>query len=53
VSRRSAPDDPIGATLGVFIERHYGAMPVVEDGRVVGILSVVDVLRAFRDHLSK
>jgi acetoin utilization protein AcuB len=47
------PDDPIAATLGVFIERHYGAMPVVENGQVVGILSVVDVLRAFRDHLSK
>lgn len=47
------PDEPVSAVLGVFIERHYGALPVVEDGKVVGILSVIDVLRAFRDHLSR
>lgn len=47
------PDEPVSSVLGIFIERHYGALPVVEDGKVVGILSVIDVLRAFRDHLSR
>lgn len=47
------PDDDIATTLGVFIERHYGAMPVVQGGKVVGILSTIDVLRAFRDHLKR
>jgi acetoin utilization protein AcuB len=33
----------------IMYERKFGALPVVEAGRVVGILSEIDVLRAFAD----
>ena len=33
----------------IMYERKLGALPVVEAGRVVGILSEIDVLRAFAD----
>jgi len=48
-----APDAPLRVALDLFIERHFGALPVVTDGEVVGILSTVDLLRAFRDHLER
>lgn len=47
------PDDPISAVLNLFIERHYGALPVVADDKVVGILSTIDIMRAFRDSLAR
>ncbi len=33
----------------IMYERKFGALPVVEAGRVVGILSEIDVLKAFAD----
>jgi len=46
-----SPDDNIESVLGHFIERHYGALPVVEGNKVIGILSTIDIMRAFRDHV--
>ena len=37
----------------VMHERKIGALPVVERGRVVGILSEIDVLKAFHDMLGR
>ena len=44
--------DSMQAALGLFINNKYGALPVVDDGKLVGILSSVDMLRAFRDSIS-
>ena len=41
------PDTSLRAAVQVFVERKYGALPVVEDGRLVGILTESDVMRAF------
>lgn len=46
------PDDSIDKALNILVSRKYGALPVVDaDARLVGILTTVDVLAAFRDHL--
>ena len=37
----------------VLCERKFGALPVVDGGRLVGILSETDVLRAFLARLEK
>ena len=45
------PDQDILDAVSVMLERKYGAMPVVDgEGRAIGVLSVIDVLRAFWDH---
>jgi len=40
-----APTDPLAAVAERFIELKVGALPVVEGGELVGIVSVLDVLR--------
>ena len=41
------PGAPLAEALGLFVERRYGALPVVDDaGTLVGILSTIDVLAA-------
>ncbi len=46
------PDDSVKEALGWFIKRRFGAVPVVDgDMRLVGILSAIDLLKAFQDHL--
>lgn len=44
-----APDLSVDEAARLLRERKIGAVPVVERGRVVGILSVADVLDAFVD----
>ncbi len=44
-----APEDQVVSALDLFITNHYGALPVVEGGKIVGIISTIDLLRAFRD----
>jgi len=46
--------EPIEAALKLLLERGFGALPVVDDeGKLIGMLSAVDLLRAFRDTLDK
>ena len=47
------PDDDVDELVEIMLESRIGAVPVVQapSGRVVGIVSYVDLLRAFRDHL--
>lgn len=42
-----SPATPIHAAAQTLLERKIGALPVMEGGRLVGIISTTDVLRAF------
>jgi CBS domain-containing protein len=48
---RLRPDTTIREAIDLFLTTKEGAIPVVasQDGRLVGILSTVDILRAARD----
>lgn len=39
-------DAPVGEVARCLVELEVGALPVVEDGRLVGIVSYIDILRA-------
>lgn len=39
-----APDSPFSAALHVMHEGHFRHLPVVEEGRVIGVVSVRDAL---------
>ena len=39
-----APDSPFSAALHVMHEGHFRHLPVVEEGRVIGVISVRDAL---------
>lgn len=42
-----SPDDPLEKAAGIMLERKISALPVVEEGRTVGIITESDVFRAF------
>ena len=44
----TAPDCPVTEAVGRLLGHKVGALPVIEDRRVVGILTRTDILRAFR-----
>jgi acetoin utilization protein AcuB len=46
-----APDTPLLDAASTLHETKYGAMPVVKDGRLVGILTVGDLVHALVDLL--
>jgi acetoin utilization protein AcuB len=47
-------NQPIGEALKLLLEHRFGALPVVDDDdKLVGMLSAVDLLRAFKDTLEK
>jgi acetoin utilization protein AcuB len=39
-----APDQPLPEAAALMVERKFGALPVIEDGRLVGILTSTDLL---------
>jgi CBS domain-containing protein len=43
-------DSPVGDAVRRLGEKRIGALPVVEDGRIVGIISERDVIYSLRDH---
>jgi len=43
-----SPDTPLRDAAALLIEYKYGCLPVVENGRVVGMLTVIDMLTVFR-----
>lgn len=48
-----APEDSLTRAVSLFVERKYGALPVVDGSGVVrGILSTIDVLRAVEGGLA-
>ena len=42
------PDCPVTEAVGRMLKHKGGALPVVEDRQVIGILTRTDILRAFR-----
>jgi acetoin utilization protein AcuB len=42
-----SPTTPIHAAAQTLLERKVGALPVIDEGQLVGIISTTDVLRAF------
>ncbi len=47
--RTVAPDDDVHAAAHVIVETGHNRIPVVEDGRLVGVISRADVVRALAD----
>ena len=43
-------DERVSAAVATLGQRRIGALPVVEDGRIVGIMSERDVIYCLRDH---
>lgn len=43
---RVAPDAPVTEAAGLLVEHGFSALPVVEDGRLVGIVTEADMVRA-------
>jgi CBS domain-containing protein len=39
------PDTPVSDIAAMMVERHFHTIPVVEDGKVIGIVGKEDVLR--------
>ena len=48
-----APDTPLLAAAETLQSTKYGALPVVEDGKVVGILTDTDLIKTLVDVLRK
>src|SRR5262249_38246723 len=46
------PDAPIGNAVELILAHRIGALPVMEDGRLVGIIPETDLLRAFATTLT-
>lgn len=42
------PDDTVGYLSTLFKENHISGMPVVENGKVVGVVSETDLLKLFK-----
>ena len=47
------PGTPLADAVKVLVDRKYGALPVVEGGRLVGILTSTDCLRALHQMLGE
>ncbi len=45
----AGPEESIDRALDLFVDRRVGAICVVEDGLLVGIVSYIDALRALRE----
>jgi len=48
-----SPAAPLRDAVQILCEKKFGALPVVEQGKLVGIISGVDMLRAFLAFLDK
>ena len=45
-------ETPVAKAIEALLEHRVSALPVVKDGKLVGILSYVDLLRAFGKKLA-
>lgn len=48
-ARTIGPDDSLSAAAATLIQERIGALPVVEEGRLIGIVSTTDCLRQLVD----
>jgi acetoin utilization protein AcuB len=51
--RTVTPTTSLKAAVEIFLELKVGALPVVDDGHLVGILTNIDILRVARDLLDR
>lgn len=49
----ASPGEDVSDTMGVMTERRIRHLPVVENGRLVGIISIGDIVKAQHDELSR
>jgi CBS domain-containing protein len=49
----TSPCDDIASAMGVMTENRIRHLPVMEDGQLVGIISIGDVVKAQHDELSR
>lgn len=47
----ATPETPLAEAVEICLRHKIGALPVLRDGALVGIITETDLLRAFRDHL--
>ena len=47
---RIDPDQDIEACMALMTDKHVRHLPVVENGRVVGIISIGDIVKAIIEH---
>ena len=47
------PNSGVKAAVKIFLDRKVGALPVVEDGHLVGILTDIDILRVVDNMLAE
>ncbi|HEU4568568.1 MAG TPA: CBS domain-containing protein [Marmoricola sp.] len=47
----AAPTDPLDDVRAVMTERRFRHVPIVDDGRLVGIVSIGDVVKAHIDQI--
>ena len=45
-----APDMPIDETMTLFTQRRFRHLPVVENGELIGTISIGDITRWISDH---
>lgn len=45
------PDDPVEYTVELFLQNQFHSLPVIEDGKVVGIVTLFDLLKAHHEML--
>ena len=45
----TTPDSPLGEAVVLIYTRRLGCLPVLEEGKLVGIITVTDMLRALHD----
>lgn len=49
----ATPDEEVSDTMGVMTERRIRHLPVLENGRLVGIISIGDIVKAQHAELSR
>ena len=47
-----SPDDSVEDTMGLMTERRIRHLPIVEDGQLVGLVSIGDVVKMQHDRLT-
>ena len=45
----TTPDEPIEKCLALMTERHFRHLPVIEDGQMIGIISIGDLVKTIID----
>lgn len=45
------PDTPLKAAVGLMVDKKFGCLPVVDGGKLVGIVTATDVMRSMFEAL--